>query len=419
MRSSSAGFAAASLVLFFLFSPAGARAGERRGAELVVTRLDRSRVSGELIAVKPNSLLLLSKGTDVSVGLGEVLEVRIVRRAPTVLLTAAGFLLGSGIVGMTSEPADEWGWAGAYLAGAAGAAGGLASGLIAGADRWFPVAGESEAAVAFHLDRLRGLSREGRLGAGRGPSRRPRLRLGLGTTMGSFSDRWRTRSAETAWHFAEDVPPEEAGPQITTFYQRRHAGQSLAAAGPVSIGWEWTERWISEIELFMWGRGQEIFMEAAPSFVSTADGRTYTGFSPFRQSVSIDYVLIGMAYRPVVPSSGRKASLEVGIAAGPAWVRLGAYESLLSAENKTALAGRVQAVYDYSFTRSLSLGVYAGYRFGRAAFSGATVTQALVFRDWNGGVDPAELTRQVEMNVPPREFSQDGLIYGLRLSLRI
>ena len=45
--------------------------------------------------------------------------------------------------------------------------------------------------------------------------------------------------------------------------------------------------------------------------------------------------------------------------------------------------------------------------------------QSMTFEDWNGGVDPVELTRQVEMTIPPLEFSTDGLIYGLRLNFWI
>ena len=49
--------------LFLIFSlmmlSANLYAKERRGAKLIITKKDGQRIEGELIAVKPNSLLLL------------------------------------------------------------------------------------------------------------------------------------------------------------------------------------------------------------------------------------------------------------------------------------------------------------------------------------------------------------------------
>jgi hypothetical protein len=158
-------------------------------------------------------------------------------------------------------------------------------------------------------------------------------------------------------------------------------------------------------------------MDAVPSFVATADGRTYTGYEALGQRASANYILAGVAYRPF--AFGRRGGLEVGIAAGPAWVKLGPDGSLLPGQKKTVLVWRVQALYDFRFTRWLSLGVYAGYRHCEARFEATSVTQDLTFRDWNGGIDPVELTRRIEMGVPVREFSASRFIYGLRFGFRI
>lgn len=417
MRSSSARLACVSLIILVAVAPVAAQTGQRRGADLVVTRLDGTRVSGELIAVKPDSILLLDRATDVSVGLADIRSVRIVRRSPIILLTVAGFLAASGTVGLISEPAEEWGWFMAGLASVGGGIAGLASGLISDRDRR-PDLVTGPGAPPGSLDGLKRFSREGRLSDASAPFRRPRFRLGLATTMGSFSDAWRVvRATEVSWSFAQAVPPEEAGPWTTTFYQRLHEGENLATAGPVSLGFEWSDRWAAEIELFLWARGRDIFLDAAPSFVATADGRTYTGFEALGQRANIDYVLASLAYRPF--SFGRRGGLEVGIAAGPAWVKLGPDGSLLPGERKTVPVWRVQALYDFRFTEWLSLGVYAGYRHCEARFDASSVTLDLTFRDWNGGIDPVELTRRIEIGVPVREFSASRFIYGLRFGFRI
>ena len=417
--------AVCALIVLGLGYPPGLAGQERRGADLVVTRLDGIRVSGELIAVKPDSLLLLSPaGLDVTIRLAEIRSARIVKRPPIVLLTAAGFLLASGAVGMTTEPLEEWGWAHAGLAGILGGAAGLVSGLIAGHDRIFHLvvtegpggragATSEEMTVLSRLALFSRVSREGREAPA---ERRPRLRLGLATTMGSFDDRWKSLVSDLSWRFTESVPPGEAGPQTGDFVMSRR-DQRMASPGPFSLGYEWTEHWIPEVEISLWTGQFQVNIGASPGFVSTADGRTYTAHNYYSARESAGYLLVGMAYRPIAPSSGRKASVEVSVAAGPAWVKIGPFGALLPADNKTALAARVQAAYDFSFTRSFSLGVYAGYRHLEVSFPGSTVTQEMTFTAWPDPVEP--MLRQVEMTVPAKDLSRSGFIYGLRFSFRI
>ena len=76
---------ASTLAVSLLVLPAGLAAKEKRGADLVVAKIDGSKVSGELIAVKPDSLLLLSAGMDLSIPLVDIRDVRIVRRSHALL----------------------------------------------------------------------------------------------------------------------------------------------------------------------------------------------------------------------------------------------------------------------------------------------------------------------------------------------
>lgn len=395
-------------------------AKDRRGATVVVTRTDGQVFEGEIIAVRSDSLLLLSEaGQDERVGLADIGTVRIVRRSPTGLLTLAGFLLGSGVVGMTSEPLDEWGWAHAWLAGIGGAIAGLASGAILAKDKALYSWGEPEGQLSHNLNKLRGLSREGRSREGPGRTR-PRFRIGLATTMGSFNDRWRSRITPGSWRFMGIVPPGEGGPRDTPFQLNQRPSGELASLGPLSLGYAWTERWIPEIELSMWGKRLDANASVYPEFVSTLDGKTYGAQVGDRLRIGYDHILVGMAYRPVIPSFGRHASIEVGISAGPGWIRVDPIGSLVPAEKKTILAARVRAAYDHYFSPSFFLGVYGAYRYGEARFAPATVIREVTFTDWDNWQDPAEpITRQVELTLPAREFSRTGFVYGLRIGFRI
>ena len=158
------------LAVLVLLLPAGLAAKGRRGATLVVTKLDGRRDSGELIAVKPDTLLLLGGGTDVSVALADIQTVRLVRKSRA----GAGMLLGllagaagGAAWGAANKDDDVYGEytpliAGAYV-GAIGLAAGALVGLAMGADSTITIAGRSEADQAMLWDKLRAHSREGRL----------------------------------------------------------------------------------------------------------------------------------------------------------------------------------------------------------------------------------------------------------------
>jgi hypothetical protein len=81
------------LVTGALLLPADLLAREKHGAKVVVTRLDGSQAAGELIAVKPDSLLLSSAaGTNETVGMTDIKTVRIVRRSRALPLALIGLV---------------------------------------------------------------------------------------------------------------------------------------------------------------------------------------------------------------------------------------------------------------------------------------------------------------------------------------
>ncbi len=70
------------LIFTFMMLSANLYAKERRGAKLIIKKKDGQQVEGELITVKPNSLLLLnSEGKDVSVDIADIKVIRIVKKS--------------------------------------------------------------------------------------------------------------------------------------------------------------------------------------------------------------------------------------------------------------------------------------------------------------------------------------------------
>jgi hypothetical protein len=85
--------------LFLVFSllalSANLYAKERRGAKLIITKTDGQQIRGELITVKPSSLLLLSiTGRDVSVDIADIKVIKIVKKSKALLGACIGLLAG-------------------------------------------------------------------------------------------------------------------------------------------------------------------------------------------------------------------------------------------------------------------------------------------------------------------------------------
>jgi len=449
MKRSTERILALASIASLLILPPGLSAKGKRGATLVITRTDGTLVTGELIAAKPDSLLLLSTaGQEESVGLGEIKSVRIVRKSHALLLAAIGFVPGAvaGGMAMSSDPEIET-WAkvaGAAVGGALGALAGLGISLGIGADATFPVAGEPGEALSRLMTRLKGLSREGRIEVAAGPEgirpapvprgtptpagvptgvpspspRRSRFRLSLATTT-TFGrpDRGMVRTFEAPWRFSGSVPPGESGVYSAPFFQTSHAEASAwILPGPVSLAYELTEKWLPEIEVFFTpGEGHGIWGDL--SFVSTTDGRTYEGRVGTNLSANFSSVLVGLNYRPIAPSRLERTTLEVGISAGPARVKIGpdyVQATLVPADRKTVLSARVHAAYDFFFVPAFSLGAFVDYRYLEASFAAMTGTTEAIFYGY--GVEP--ITRQVEVSLPALTISRSGMSAGIRIGFR-
>jgi len=148
----------------------------RRGAEVIVFMKDGSNVTGELIAVKPTSLLLVESesGRDSSVDLGEVFRVTVKRESRAKQGLVSGLLIGGclGAVQALASGLKEEGdttsnmTAAAVLSpipilifGAVGALVGAGIGEAAGQDKEFPIHGRDEGAISETLKSLRAEAR--------------------------------------------------------------------------------------------------------------------------------------------------------------------------------------------------------------------------------------------------------------------
>lgn len=156
------------LASLLLLLPGDLAARERRGAEIVVSLKDGRTVSGELIAVKPGSLLILDPaGKDESIGLADIATFRVFKKHRPVRGTLYGTLVGAaaaGVAGYALVPKNTeypllvpmyCGFIGAVVGGFIGLV--SQSGSDLGAE--VVIAGRSEAEVEDALAKLSRLVR--------------------------------------------------------------------------------------------------------------------------------------------------------------------------------------------------------------------------------------------------------------------
>ncbi len=155
------------LSLFLVFSlmmlSVNLYAKERRGAKLIITKKDGQQIQGELITVKPKSLLLLNTdGKDVSVDIADIKVIRVVKKSKFWTGAGVGIItLGGGsalYVAKINEvdPEDEWKLL--LLVGAIGAVVGLviggATGALLGTDKTIQIEGTTDLEIKEAMRRL-------------------------------------------------------------------------------------------------------------------------------------------------------------------------------------------------------------------------------------------------------------------------
>jgi len=140
--------------LFLAFSlmmlSANLYAKERRGAKLTVTKKDGQQIEGELITVKPNSLLLLSiTGRDVSVDIADIKVIKIVKKSKALLGAGIGLLAG-----IVAVKIGKWIIFALIYPSIGMITGGLWGGYI-GRDKTIQIEGMTDLEIKEALDKLR------------------------------------------------------------------------------------------------------------------------------------------------------------------------------------------------------------------------------------------------------------------------
>jgi len=144
------------IALFLVFSlvalSGNLYAKEKRGAKLIITKTDGQQIEGELITVKPNSLLLLdTEGKDVSVDIG---DIRIIRRVKKGALIGLLVGVGSGLIAGRASEITEGDTS--YMAFPVyGILIGIPVALIVGKDKTIQIEGMTDSEINEALDKLR------------------------------------------------------------------------------------------------------------------------------------------------------------------------------------------------------------------------------------------------------------------------
>ena len=152
------------LVISLVMLSANLYAKERRGAKFIITKKNGYQTEGELITVKPNSLLLLSiTGRDVSVDIADIKVIRVVKKSK--LLTGAwvgiavgggaGVLIGgSASEGMSLSPSGARGVLGVFGAVVGLLVGGTI-GAVVGMDKKIRIEEMTDSEINEALEKLR------------------------------------------------------------------------------------------------------------------------------------------------------------------------------------------------------------------------------------------------------------------------
>ncbi len=318
MKQGSGKLVATILAILTLALPGSLSAANWRGIDIIVTTQDGRQFRGELIAVKPDSLVLLDADRkDLSILVAEIKNIKVRRRSKAFQGMLYGFLAGAvgGAIWGGIAADDEWGVAGgAFLGGLFVAPPasllGLVAGMGAGLDDEIDLAGLPEP----ELDRiLAKLSRQAREPEAYVPP--SRIQTAGGPRMGPVLSRYeRTRfrltwmpgnriggpgysfeQEDIAFRFVGDLPPGESGPYSSVL----HTGGGLprSSLGHITLAYAWSRQLAAEVELFI-PRRFAVSRSEDLRFTSTLDGLSYDAYFGSYEVIRLDFA----ARRIVLPS---------------------------------------------------------------------------------------------------------------------
>ena len=164
------------LCLSFMLASPEITAKERRGAQLKIYKTDGEYITGELIAAKKSTLLLMDSisSADVSVSIEEIESIEVAKKPKILLGAGLGLTIGIGIGVLTgflfgSDEPEGNGEPGEYktrsasqkaltigtLFGLIGAIGGGITGAYTAGEEVIQIGGRSQQEIEIDLERLR------------------------------------------------------------------------------------------------------------------------------------------------------------------------------------------------------------------------------------------------------------------------
>ena len=160
-------FTALLLIFSLIMLSTNLYAKERRGAKLIITKKDGLQIEGELITVKPNSLLLLdAEGKDVSVDIADIKYIRGVKKSKALLGAGIGLLIGASAgailgyaegddYGTMDTTAETKALVFGILLGIIGLCSGGLAGLKSGKDKTILIEGMTDLEIQKTMNKLR------------------------------------------------------------------------------------------------------------------------------------------------------------------------------------------------------------------------------------------------------------------------
>lgn len=444
----------ATALAVLLIGVPGAAMGQRdHGAELVVTLKNGETVKGELLAVKPDRLLILKRAPEegTTVDVAEISTVRIVRKSRTILGGVAGLVAGAGFGAIWFPSAgrgDDTGantLIGMVLFGAPATALGLVIGTAMGFDPVMVFEGRSEDDVQRSLAKLNGKAREWNsfsLSLSREPEprakaaevpiagispppesplrrhRTPRFRLTWAPGLNMKSRSSPFPPDDISFRFLDATPPADSDSRSASIFL--YSERPRVLMGRMSLAYEWDPRWSAELELFFsgWYRiSRFITLESR----SATDGRTYRAYGHTQEEMDPVSLLLGLTFRPFPPAAGQPHVLEFGAAGGLAWPRASPktypfadQQARITESPKAGWTARVRVSYDHYFVPAFGIGAFAEYRWLEARTPSYIWTEILELQGEDGN-----FARLTELAISGRRLALDDFAMGLRFVIRL
>jgi len=235
-----------------------------------------------------------------------------------------------------------------------------------------------------------------------------------------------TAYANGNFYFPMETIPE-FGPYVIGVSQWTGTGRSFnrVGLGPIGLAYAWNRHWSIDAEIYVHS-GNSSSWASSLSFTSSGDGQDYESGFYHGYTARFVSVLLGASYHPLAHGPYQRHDVEIGAAAGPAFVRGTPYTSdmagvfSLPAFQKIVPSGRILVGYDYYFVPSVSLGFFAGYRLMEKKLTGAVASGLAGF--WEAGADPGappSFERLTEVSLPAHSLKGSAAFVGLRIAARI